>query len=143
VTTGTVLLLPAQDPGHVVRRAALAAAGFTALSIEPVPGPEAAIAARTCAAIHASSPTGPLHIVAFGSGAMLLPAIALAQRAARRLVAEYVLVDAEVPPVTDAWPDARVVVYGQETSSAAASGRLRGWDVLPLADVSGWTPSGQ
>ena len=104
---------------------------LTLASITPVPGPESAFSARMCAAINLLDPPPPLVIVAEGDLALLLPAIALSQRSARRRVSEYVLIDAELPPVTDGWPDAPVTVVTDDSQGAAArQGSLRGWRVL-------------
>jgi hypothetical protein len=109
VTTGTVLNLA---------------------DITPVSGPDAALSARICAAINLLEPEPPLVIVAEGALALLLPAVALSQRSSRRRVAEYVLLDPELPPVTDGWPDAPVTVLSSDNSSdASIQGRLRGWTV--------------
>jgi hypothetical protein len=84
-----------------------------------------------CAAINLLDPQPPLVIVAEGAQALMLPAIALSQRAAHRRVSEYVLIDPDLPPVTDSWPDAPVtVVSSDESSDASIQGRLRGWTVL-------------
>ena len=84
-----------------------------------------------CAAINLLDPPPPLVIVAEGDLALLLPAIALSQRSARRRVSEYVLIDAELPTVTDSWPDAPVTVVTDDSQGAAArQGSLRGWRVL-------------
>jgi hypothetical protein len=110
VTTGTVLTLS---------------------RITPVPGPESALSARMCAAITLLDPSPPLTIVAEGDLALLLPAIALSQRSARRRVGEYVLVDPELPPVTDGWPDAPVALVTNDVDGPASrQGRLRGWRLL-------------
>ena len=107
---------------------------LTLARITPVPGPEAALSARMCAAINLLDPQPPLVIVAEGALALLVPAIALSQRAARRRVSEYVLIDPELPPVTDSWPDAPVtLVSSDETSGAAMQARLRGWTLLTQA----------
>jgi hypothetical protein len=96
--------------------------------------------ARTCAAITAVAPEPPLTLVAFGAAALLLPAVALAQRAAHRRVASYVLVDPDVPPVSDSWPDAPVTVFIDATAEASLLCRLRGWDIRPLDGLASWTP---
>jgi hypothetical protein len=96
---------------------------------------------RTCAAITTLNPTPPLTIVSFGDAALLLPAVAVAQRAAHRRVVEYVLVDPQLPDVTESWPDARVRVFCEATSEAAIPSRLRGWDVEPLSGLPDWLPS--
>ena len=107
---------------------------LTLARITPVPGPETALSARMCAAINLLDPRPPLVIVAEGALALLLPAVALSQRAAHRRVGEYVLIDPELPPVTDSWPDAPVtVVSSDEASDASLQGRLRGWTVVPKA----------
>lgn len=53
--------------------------------------------ARAALEIAAAEPAGPLLLVAAGAAGPLLPAIAAAQRAAHRVVAGYVLVDALLP----------------------------------------------
>jgi hypothetical protein len=107
---------------------------LTLAEIDPAPGPDAALSARMCAAINLMSPAPPLVVVAHGSLAMLLPAIALSQRTAHRRVGAYVLIDPDLPPVTDSWPDAPVTVVTDDTSGAASlQGRLRGWQVLTHA----------
>lgn len=104
---------------------------LTLTRITPVPGPQAALSARMCAAINLLDPLPPLVIVAEGALALMLPAIALSQRSARRRVSEYVLIDPELPPVTDGWPDAPVtVVSSDDASDASIQGRLRGWTVV-------------
>ena len=110
--------------------------------VHPVDGPESALAARLCAAITAHDPRPPLVIVVAGSLARVLPAIALAQRSSHRRVAEYVLLDPVLPPVTDGWPDAPVtVVVDDESADASVQGRLRGWTVLTSAAFAAWTPA--
>ena len=70
------------------------------------------------------------------------PPIALSQRSSHRRVAEYVLLDPVLPPVTDGWPDAPVtVVVDDESADASVQGRLRGWTVLTSADFAAWTPA--
>lgn len=110
--------------------------------IHPVPGPESALSARLCAAINLAQPAPPLAVVAHGDLALLLPAIALAQRSARRRVAEYLLVEPLLPPITDTWPDAPVTVACDDmTSAAATQARLRGWTVIPVDDLPQWQPA--
>lgn len=97
--------------------------------------------ARTCLAIAELAPTTPIVVVTFGDAAGLLPHVAVAQRAAHRRIAEYVLVDPELPSVTDSWPDAPVIVLCEATSEASLHGRLRGWTVLPTDALLDWSPS--
>ena len=104
--------------------------------IAPVPGPESTMSARLCAAINAMNPEPPLVIVAEGALARLLPAIALSQRSSHRRVTEYVLIEPELPAVTDTWPDATVTLVSDD-DWLAMQGRLRGWDVLARVDYAG------
>lgn len=137
MTSGTVVVLPTTDARHSSARGALLAAGFHALGIDVAAEPLANQAARICAALSADPPAEPLTIVAFGASALLLPSIALAQRTAHRRVREYVLVDPQIPSVSDGWPDAHVTVFADNERPQA---RLRGWDVRPLAALALWTP---
>ena len=109
--------------------------------ITPVDGPQSALPARLCAAITLIDPKPPLAIVAHGDLALVLPAIALAQRSAHRRTAEYLLVDPVLPAVTDVWPDAPVTVACDLTSHASIQGRLRGWTVISLDEVATWLPA--
>lgn len=116
--------------------------GLHPLLVRPVDGPESAFTARLCAAITRLDPSPPLVIVTAGPLARALPAVALAQRSAHRRVAEYVLLDPELPPVTDGWPDAPVtVVVDDESADASVQGRLRGWTVLTTAAFRTWAPA--
>lgn len=140
MTTGTVLVLPTAS-GRAGGRVEFLDEGLRTLAIEPAQGPAEAFCARICAAINEADPAGPLHVVAYGATARLLPAVALGQRAMHRRVAEYVLVDPDMPDVSDAWPDAPVSVYLTDTTTPAASqGRLRGWPVHPLAALGERAP---
>lgn len=141
MVTGTVVVLPSDqhprlrelllDGDHLIDT------GFQAVDITPVDGPDAALATRVCAAIGMAAPHPPLVIVALGSSALLLPAVALAQRAAHRRVAQYVLVDPVLPDATDSWPDARVIVFTDDPGPLPI---LRGWDASPLAALATWRP---
>lgn len=92
-------------------------------------------ASSTCAAINEVAPASPVVIVAVGRAALTLPAVARSQRAMHRLVLEYVLLDPDLPPVSDTWPDARVTVACDVDSEASLQARLRGWDVLSVEDL--------
>lgn len=141
MASGTTVVLPSTDPSHASLRGALLNSAFPVLALTPVAGPPEALSARLCQAINAARPAPPLVVVAFGSAAAFLPAVGLSQRAAHRPVAEYVLVDAAVPAVTDSWPDARVSVYATDLAAdATAHARLRGWDVHPVAELPDWRP---
>ena len=136
---GTVLVMPS-------------AAGMTSTLrrfLDDVDGallviPEAGVgqlAARACAAITSLQPLPPITLVSFDEASLLLPAIAVAQRAAHRRVAGYVLVDPALPPVTESWPDAPVTVVTDDTDSQASlHSRLRGWVVLDHTAFAHWRP---
>lgn len=75
----------------------------------------------------------PLLLVAQGGSGQMLAALGFAQRASRRRVVGYVLVDGDLPkPGVQDWPDAPVTYMG---SSQAHLALLRGWEVLPGEDV--------
>lgn len=75
----------------------------------------------------------PLLLVLTGRLARHAPNLGFAQRAARRAVRGYVLVDPELPApgtVSD-WPDAPVtMILADENDTRARDARLRGWEVL-------------
>ena len=104
--------------------------------IEPAPGPDAALTARICAAVNLMGPLPPLTIVAHGPLARHLPAVALSQRSSHRPVERYVLIDPELPAVTDSWPDAPVTLVSAD-EWLVMQGRLRGWDVVAPGDYAG------
>jgi len=93
-----------------------------------------------CSLINEFDPTPPLIIVAAERAALALPAVARSQRTMHRLVLEYLLLDPELPPVSDTWPDARVTVVCDVDSEASLQARLRGWDVLRWEDLDAWSP---
>ncbi len=76
----------------------------------------------------------PALLVAHGEAGKLLTALGFSQRASRRRVVGYVIVDGELPKagVTD-WPDAPVTYIGSRQSRLAG---LRGWELLPGDDVA-------
>lgn len=136
----TVLVLPSTDPVVNDGLGALVDALDDVQVVDAEPGPGSATA-RTCSAINALAPRGPLVIVAFGESALHLPSVALSQRTAHRRVTEYLLVDPVLPPVTESWPDARVTVVTDDAESPASlQGRLRGWTVLDRPDLAFWRP---
>ncbi len=107
--------------------------------VVPSDGPADALAARVCSAITALAPRPPLIVVAHGSGALLLPSVARAQRSAHRLVVEYLLVQPELPVVSDTWPDAPVTVMTDDPW-VSTQARLRGWEELGTVDLTQWRP---
>jgi hypothetical protein len=76
----TILVLPSSDGSHASALGAFlnGQVTCTVVAIDSLaPGSRAA---RTCAAINTMDPTPPLTLVAYGDAALLLPAVALAQR---------------------------------------------------------------
>ncbi|GAA1566875.1 hypothetical protein GCM10009678_57240 [Actinomadura kijaniata] len=114
--------------------------------------------ARASLVIAATDPSVPLVLVGHGAAGPLLPAVALAQRAAHRGVGGYVFVDADLPrprrghehdheeghgeppaPVPADWPDAPcgyLWTHADRTAGSAErersvrEARLRGWTVV-------------
>jgi hypothetical protein len=140
VTTGTMLVLPCDDPDDDYLLIDFLAVHPLARSVQPTPGPAASIVPRVCAAITRAAPAPPLVIVAAGSSALLLPGVALSQRSLHRRVAEYLLIEPSLPPVTDSWPDAPVTV-ATDSPDRSALVHLRGWTGLPLVDLARWRPA--
>ncbi|GAB3657968.1 hypothetical protein GCM10027589_18280 [Actinocorallia lasiicapitis] len=104
MTPGTLVLLSAPSP----LADALRALGRTVLApdvAEPAAVPHRYVAAHALA-LNAASPAAPLVLIACGPAGPLLPALALAQRAAKRPIAGYVVVDSELPEPAGDWPDA-------------------------------------
>lgn len=143
---GTVLLCPPLDllpgePGPYDRAAvavALTAAmpGLAVLAPPPADGLPwvAAVALALGAEVR-----GPLLPVLAADAGTYAPALGLSQRASRRPVAGYVLLDSPVP-VADAdgpeWPDAPVVYLASPAAPTGAAGlaRLRAWSCIELPD---------
>jgi len=107
--------------------------GLGAIRVVPPPA-DAPLAARVCAEITHLAPVPPLIIIAVGELATLLPAVALAQRAARRQVLGYVLIDPEYPAVSEGWPDARVHALGSPGVDLRTA-ELRGWETGPVTGL--------
>ncbi|MEZ5117587.1 MAG: hypothetical protein R2737_15100 [Candidatus Nanopelagicales bacterium] len=133
--------------------AALAAAGIAVLAPD-VPDLEDEVAERGIAvatahwvaelavALGSARPAEPVLLVAHGAGGPMLPALGFSQRAARRSVCGYVLVDGTLPRhgIAPDWPDAPVVALvstsaSDEVRAEALQARLRGWEVVEDADV--------
>ncbi len=91
--------------------------------------------------LSASSTRGPVLLVLGGRSGALAPALGFSQRAARRQVAGYVLVDADLPAADSEvgdWPDAPVayVASPAATPAAIAHARLRGWRLVEVGDLT-------
>lgn len=79
----------------------------------------------------------PVLLAAYGDAGRMVAALGFAQRAARRKVVGYALIEADLPKAgVQDWPDAPVTYIGSRESAMAG---LRGWDVLagqdPAADL--------
>ena len=136
----TLLILVDDDPRHADLQDAFLSRHTDAVMITPIPG-DGDVATRTCAAINELAPRPPLVIAATGRAALCLPAVARSQGAQHRRTQEYVLLDPQLPAVSDTWPDARVTVVCDADSEASLQARLRGWDLLELEDIHHWEPS--
>lgn len=134
-----ILLLPDEESQRGALTGAFVAQHPDTALVRPEPG-STDLAVRTCAAITALEPSPPLVVVAEGAMARTLPSVARSQAAHHRRVIEYVLLDPELPPVSDAWPDARVTVVCGVDAEASLQARLRGWDVLRPEELPSWSP---
>jgi hypothetical protein len=168
MTSVTVILCPSLDPGAPDgprRELAGVLAGWGIPVLIPHMQPRedaqgadermgiAAWVADQAIAITAAQVEGPLILVSSGEANRAVPALGFSQRASRRNVVAYVLVDGPLPDPSRAgadWPDAPVVHVtspGADGAPAAAA-RLRGWSTLegdPIAAVTtlarGWPDS--
>lgn len=123
--TVTVVDIPAGEPGDDERTVRAHWVAYVAVQLST------------------SSTRGPVLLVLSGRSGALAPALGFSQRAARRQVAGYVLVDADFPAADSAvgdWPDAPVVYVASPAAAAATidHARLRGWR---LVEVSNLAPS--
>lgn len=118
----TVIVLP--DPEWNARDALLAG---VAGSVD-VRGDSAT---EICADLLRAQPAPPLVVVAYGSSCAALPAVAFAQRSARRRVGAYVVVEPHAPPGSDTWPDAPVLAVTTDEHTAHLC-RLRGWETTDV-----------
>lgn len=130
---------------HDPLAAALAAAGIPVIALRTRPGPHpggepedermrlAGWVADQAVAVTASGVDRGLVLLAHGSAIPGLPALSLSQRAARRSVVGYVLVDGHPPrpgtPATADWPNAPVLYL--RSPGAPPLG-------LPAAQTRGW-----
>lgn len=140
MTAATVVLIPDPDPAMAVVSERFLAHVPHAIVVDAVEG-SGDHATRTCAALASRDLAPPLVICAVGSACVMLPAIARSQRSLHRRVVEYVLLDPQLPTVSDAWPDAPVTVFCDVASEASLQARLRGWDVLRVEEIADWRES--
>ena len=92
-------------------------------------------------ALSTSSTRGPVLLVLGGRSGALAPALGFSQRAARRQVAGYVLLDADLPAADSEvgdWPDAPVAYVASPAAAAAAIAHagLRGWRIVQVSDLA-------
>lgn len=132
-----MLLLDDNDPGHALLREAFLAQHPESITIDVGQGGVEA-ATRACADINALDLGNRLVVAALGSAALVLPAVSRSQRAQHRHIVEYLLLDPQLPVVTDAWPEARVCVICEVSAEASLQARLRGWDVLRPEEIGDW-----
>lgn len=83
----------------------------------------------------------PVLLVLSGPSGAMAPAVGFSQRASRRAVSGYVLVDAAVPPAESRggdWPDAPVHYVASPAADPLEvnQARLRGWTVHEVPDAS-------
>ena len=96
--------------------------------------------AALAVAMSAAQLTTPIALVLVGAAGALAPAVGFSQRAARRSVSGYLMVDADVPTIGGAhedWPDAPVSYLYSPTAHALTvnQARLRGWHVVSMTDA--------
>ncbi len=97
--------------------------------------------AHLAVSLATSGAVAPLLLVLDGSAGALAPALGFAQKAARRAVAAYVLVDAATPPAESRggdWPDAPVWFVASPAADdlEVNQARLRGWEVVEIPDAA-------
>ena len=129
--------------------------GLRALS-PYVSDPDAADDARTARAhwvahlaiaLTAGNAAAPVLLVLGGTAGAMAAALGFSQRAARRAVSGYVLVDAAVPPAESRggdWPDAPVHYVASPAADPLEvnQARLRAWTVHEVPDTSPGTVAG-
>ena len=155
----TVVLCPALDPDlddGASRELAAALAGWGIPVVVPRrqqrDGAElgeervlmAAWVADQAVAITGAQVEGPLIIVSSGPANRAVPALGFSQRASRRSIVGYVLLDGPLPDPSRAgqdWPDAPVLyVSASGTDDSTRAAQLRGWRTLqedPISAVTG------
>lgn len=161
MSIGTVVLLPrAHLPGDAAdvvdgdpaaeRReiaAELLARGIKVYVVPDAPASEdddlrhatAHWVAHNAMTLTAAQPEKPIMLVAFGASGQLLAALGFSQKASRRPVASYVVVNGTIPkPGSADWPDAPVtfVCANGHESEHARLAELRGWSVETTDDVA-------
>lgn len=104
----------------------------------------AAWVADQAVAITAARVEGPLIVVSSGAANRGIPALGFSQRAARRPVVAYILLDGPLPGPSRSgndWPDAPVVYVcsAGEIDESTGAAELRGWRTLHADPISAIT----
>lgn len=155
MTPGSLVLLHAPNTGSAAwgdLPETLRSYGLDVIAPDVAEGTGSRYVARASLIIAATAPATPLVLAAHGAAGPLLPAVALAQRAAHRAVGGYLFVDADLPrpahahdhddghehvPSPPDWPDAPCAYLRTHADRSASPGhaqavreaRLRGWPV--------------
>lgn len=158
MTIGTVVLLPpahlpgAWDEVWPTRRelaAELMAYGVNVYVVPEAPPIDRDLDVRTATAhwvahnamtLTADQPERPVLLVASGAAGALMPALGFSQKASRRPVAGYVVIDGVLPKAgAGDWPDAPVTYIATATNSEVAARAQAARDTLHQAELRGWT----
>lgn len=132
--------LPGEDWSWREAAAELAAYGYPVHFVAPMPDDvesdldlAGAYVAHCALNLAANSGRPPVLLVAYGGAGRMMSALGFAQKASRRRVLGYVLVEAELPKAgVQDWPDAPVTYIGEREAVVAG---LRGWEVVAADDV--------
>jgi hypothetical protein len=134
--------LPGEDWSWREVAAELAAYNHRVVILPALPDPAGngdldlagAYVAHCALALAAIADRPPTLLVAHGGAGRMVTALGFSQKASRRRVVGYALVEAEFPkPGVQDWPDAPVTYIG---SSQAALAELRGWEVKAGDDIA-------
>jgi len=92
-------------------------------------------------ALSKANAVSPVMLVLSGTNGPLVTALGFSQRASRRAVGGYVLVEADIPSAQSRindWPDAPVFYVASPTADpdACMQARLRGWTMIDVPDLS-------
>ncbi len=97
--------------------------------------------AHLAVALATGGAVAPVLLVTSGRAGALAPALGFSQKASRRAVSGYVLIDAAVPPAESRggdWPDAPVHYVASPAADPLEVNlaRLRGWVVVEIPDLT-------
>ena len=135
MSIGSLVLLPSgQTLDRVTFVDRLVDGPWSFLDVDLSLSDRAPLPTRVCGYIQSRSPSEPMLVIAPAPSIHCLPAIALAQRTAHRLIAGYLLIDPADAPVGPDWPDARVDVIAQAEEISRWI-ELRGWQLMTPAGL--------